>query len=98
MIRLPEEYLALHKERAKGFQTWNVRSVLSHVDVETGYALNVCLKDGANGHYLKEALIGRFGDGVEQVFVPDMPEDEVERWHATCAHIRGNIEKIDWLR
>ncbi len=66
MTHLPKEYQDLHKQSCTGFQTWNVRSVLSHVDVETGYALNVCLKDGANGQYLKEALIGRFG-GPETV-------------------------------
>ena len=52
---------------------------------------------GESGIYASlPCVIGK--DGVEQVFVPDMPEAEVERWHATCAHIRGNIEKIDWLR
>ena len=64
---MPKEYKDLCAAHVRGFQTWNTRSVLSHVDMETGYALNVCLKDGANGQYLKEALIGRFGEQEEKV-------------------------------
>ena len=52
---------------------------------------------GESGFYASlPCVVG--AQGVEQVFVPDMPEAEVERWHQTCAHIRGNIDKIDWLR
>ncbi|MBQ6550045.1 MAG: hypothetical protein IJL78_01385 [Lachnospiraceae bacterium] len=40
MERLPQEYLELKKENFRGFQTWNVRSILSHVDMETGFAVN----------------------------------------------------------
>lgn len=43
-----------------GFQTWNVRSVLSHVHMETGFAVNIAFKEYSCGHYLKETLIGRF--------------------------------------
>lgn len=66
-IQIPSELDKLKQERLRGFQTWNTRSVLSHVDMETGYALNLCLKDSANGRYLKEALIGRFGPEDERV-------------------------------
>lgn len=43
-----------------GFQTWNVRSVLSHVHIKTGFAVNIAFKEYSSGHYLKETLIGRF--------------------------------------
>ena len=43
-----------------GFQTWNVRSVLSHVHMPTGFAVNIAFKEYSCGHYLKETLIGRF--------------------------------------
>ena len=33
MLHLPEEYKQLDAARVRGFQTWNVRSVLSHVDM-----------------------------------------------------------------
>ena len=32
--------------------------------------------------------------GVERVFVPEMAEGEIAKWHASCAHIRENIEKV----
>ena len=52
---------------------------------------------GESGFYASlPCVVG--AQGVEQVFVPDMPEAEVERWHQTCAHISGNIDKIAWLR
>ena len=44
----------------KGWHTWNVRSVLSHVHMPDGFALNVAFKEYREGHYLKETLVGRF--------------------------------------
>ena len=35
--------------------------------METGFSLSVCLKDAANGQYLKHALIGRKEEGAEIV-------------------------------
>lgn len=43
-----------------GWHTWNVRSVLSHVHMPDGFAVNVAFKEYREGHYLKEALVGRF--------------------------------------
>ena len=67
MVTLPEEYLALKAERQRGFQTLYTYSMLTHVDMETGFSLSVCLKDAANGQYLKHALIGRKEEGAEIV-------------------------------
>ena len=44
----------------RGWHTWNVRSVLSHVHMPDGFALNVAFKEYREGHYLKETLVGRF--------------------------------------
>ena len=41
--------------------------MLSHVRLPEGFALNLGLKDYASRRYLKEALIGRRGDGDEQI-------------------------------
>ncbi len=60
-------YEALQKRLAQGWNTWNTRSVLSHVLLPEGFALNLCLKEYAGRRYLKEALIGRRGEGVEQI-------------------------------
>ncbi len=39
-------------------------------------------------------LIG--ADGIEQVFTPELSEDETQRFHASCDHIRSNISKLTW--
>lgn len=53
-------YNEMKKNYIKGWHTWNVRSVLSHVHMPDGFALNVAFKEYREGHYLKETLIGRF--------------------------------------
>lgn len=53
-------YDAMKKEYMRGWHTWNVRSVLSHVHMPDGFALNVAFKEYREGHYLKETLVGRF--------------------------------------
>jgi putative isomerase len=52
-------YQDLQKKIAHGWNTWNVRSVTSHVFLPEGFALNLALKEYKAGRYLKEALIGR---------------------------------------
>lgn len=34
--------------------------------------------------------------GVERVIVPEMSPSEVEKWHATCRHIKENTDKVGW--
>ncbi len=53
-------YRELKEQYIRGWRTWNVRSVLSHVHMPDGFALNVAFKEYREGHYLKETLIGRF--------------------------------------
>ena len=54
-----ENYTQIKKSLIKGWNTWNTRSVLSHVLLPQGFAVNLCLKDYATGDYLREALLGR---------------------------------------
>ena len=54
------DYLSMKQNLLKGWHTWNVRSVLSHVHMPDGLALNIAFKEFRSGHYLKETLIGRF--------------------------------------
>ena len=63
-----ENYETMKKEYQRGWHTWNNRSVLSHVHMPDGLALNFALKEYATGQYLKETLIGRFGKDDEKVF------------------------------
>ncbi|MET4082724.1 putative isomerase [Pedobacter sp. UYP30] len=62
-----QEYAKLKAELAVGWNTWNTRSVLSHVFLPDGLALNLELKDGQSGNVLKESLIGRRGENVETI-------------------------------
>ncbi|MDQ2863356.1 MAG: hypothetical protein M3R50_06875, partial [Bacteroidota bacterium] len=62
-----EKYTNLKKELATGWNTWNTRSVLSHVLLPEGFSINLELKDKASGKFLREALIGRRGEGVETI-------------------------------
>ena len=39
-------------------------------------------------------LVG--ADGIEQVFTPELSEDELRRFHESCDHIRDNISKLEW--
>ena len=53
-------YQEMKKKYMNGWHTWNVRSVLSHVHMPDGFALNIGFKEYREGHYLKETLVGRF--------------------------------------
>ncbi len=53
-----KEYGNLKTKLAKGWNTWNYRSVMSHVLLPEGFALNLKLKD-QSGKVLEETLIGR---------------------------------------
>ena len=59
-------YSEMKREYLKGWHTWNVRSVLSHVHMPDGFALNIAFKEYSSGHYLKETLIGRFGGAYDR--------------------------------
>jgi putative isomerase len=60
-------YDEMKKKLIKGWNTWNVHSVTSHVLLPEGFAINLGLKEYANGDYLKHALIGRAGVNVEVI-------------------------------
>ena len=60
-------YAELKRRLASGWNTWNTRSVLSHVLLPEGLAINLGFKHYAGGDYLKEALIGRRGGHEEKI-------------------------------
>ena len=61
------EYERLQARLARGWNTWNTRSVLSHVLLPEGFALNLGLREYQGRQYLKEALIGRKRAEEEQL-------------------------------
>lgn len=60
-------YQDVKKALAKGWNTWNTRSVLSHVLLLQGLTVNLALKEYKQGLYLKEALIGKFSENDEKI-------------------------------
>ena len=65
------EYDALQHRLARGWNTWDVHSVAVQVLLPEGFTIRVGLKHntGLNSDaFLSDALIGRQGIGVEQVF------------------------------
>jgi len=53
----------------EGWNTWNVRSVLSHVHLPDGFAISLGVKVCSTGCCLREALIGRKGKR-DEIVVP----------------------------
>lgn len=51
----------------KGWNTWNVRSVLSHVRLPEGFAISLGIKSYMEGCCLREALIGRKEKEAEKI-------------------------------
>ena len=70
MTNMTPEYAALKEKYLTSWHTWNVRSVLSYVHMPDGLSLNLMFKEYQSGHFLTEALIGRFGDApnIEKIF------------------------------
>jgi hypothetical protein len=65
----PSEYREIKTRLIQGWNTWNTRSVLTHVVLPEGFGINVAFKQVAwlDESYLRTALIGRRGDGAERV-------------------------------
>lgn len=62
------EYEGLQRKLARGWNTWNTRSVLSHVLLPEGFSLNLGLREYVGRKNLREALIGRQGQEDEQIY------------------------------
>ena len=63
------EYRAIQHRLASGWNTWNTRSVTSHVLLPEGLAFNLAFKQHhwLEEQYLAEPLIGRRGDDAEKI-------------------------------
>ena len=64
---LNDAYVALQAGLASGWNTWDVRSVLSHVLLPDGLCVRLGVKEYTTGKFLGEALAGRPGVDVEVV-------------------------------
>lgn len=61
------EYKKLKSELNRGWNTWNTKSVLSHVLLPEAVSVDFYLKDNKSGEVLKEALMGRRGENAEAI-------------------------------
>jgi hypothetical protein len=61
------QYTLLKKRLARGWNTWNTRSVLSHVLLPYGLAINLGLKEYGSARYLKESFIGQQSPEQERI-------------------------------
>ena len=63
------EYIKIQNELQSGWNTWNTRSVLQHVLLPYGFAINIAFKQHyfLEEQYLREALIGRRGENAEEI-------------------------------
>ncbi len=71
LVAQSHEYEALQKRLARGWNTWDVNSVTEQVLLPEGFTIRVGLKHNSSLNsdaFLSDALIGRQGQGVEQVF------------------------------
>jgi hypothetical protein len=64
---MDKEYAELQKSMLKGFNTWYNNSVLTHVLMPEGIAVNLGFKFLNTAKVLKESLIGRFGKDDEMI-------------------------------
>ena len=88
------EYEQMQRRYMRGWHTWNVRSVLSHVLMPWGFALNVAVKEYTTiGDYLKETLIGRGGEEDEKAFPgPHAWDESYTRMDVEWRGIRFSVE------
>jgi neutral trehalase len=62
-----KEFDDLKLKMLKGFNTWYNNSMLTHVLLPEGIAVSLGFKFYNTGKVLKESLIGRFGENVEEI-------------------------------
>jgi len=60
-------YEQLQQSLASGWNTWNTRSVMSHVYLPYGFSIQLGVKENRSTKYLREMLIGRQSDDSEIV-------------------------------
>ena len=86
----------------KNWNTWNVRSVLSHVCLPDGFAISLGIKTYSTGLCLREALIGRKGEKEEKIIPGEHAYDgsftslEME-WSDAEIRVETAVDGGDWF-
>jgi len=89
------QYAEIKARLASGWNTWNTRSVTSHVLLPECLSVNLAFKQvyWLDGKYLREPLIGRWDEGAEQIrpgpHALDGSYTELEiRWEQLAARVQ----------
>ena len=64
------EWAAMKARLSQGWNTWDTRSVLSHVLLPEGFSISLQLVSHQTGDTLEEALIGRSDHGTKERIIP----------------------------
>ncbi len=87
------DYTAVKQRLAHGWNTWNSRSVLSHVWLPSGFAVSLGIKEYARGQFLAESLIGRQSAHEEQIIPgPRTYDDRYTSLEIAWAEIRVRVQ------
>ncbi len=87
-------YEQIIKNRITGWNTWDVRNMLSHVLMPYGFAINIGVKEYQEGDFLSEALLGR-AEGGKQV---QRVVSGVEKVYPEAHSLDGSyiMIKVEW--
>ncbi len=99
---MTREYEEVQRRLAQGWNTWNTRSVLSHVLLPAALAINLGFKEYAGGNHLRESLIGRFGADEEHIHPGARSYDGSYtalnlRWRGLEVEVQTATQGADWL-
>ena len=94
------EYIKLKSELCSGWNTWNTKSVLSHVLLPEAIAVDIFLNDTSTGEILKEALMGKRGNGAETILPLAHSNDGsytelIITWHTIKLKVQSCSDKKD---
>ena len=88
-----ENYKQVQRRLARGWNTWDVNSVTTHVQLPEGLAIQIGLKHNStegSEAFLRDVLIGRLNPGAEQV-VPGR-----HSWDGSYTDLRVSWKGHSW--
>ena len=96
------QYTNLQHDLGCGWNTWNTRSVLSHVLLPAGFALHLGIKEYRSGCFLGEALIGRRDAEAEKIHPGLRSYDGAYTelritWKDITLHVESGLDGDDFL-
>jgi len=95
-------YEELQQNLASGWNTWDTRSVLTHVHLPSGLAFRLGIKEYRDGGHLRESLIGRLGADAETVVPGTRAWDGAYTslkimWRGVEIEVETATDGEDWL-